>query len=124
MEQANILYDLGYYEIIVFILFIYLFHLLYQKIGFKKGFIIKIILLSILEIRKIIIYLILGMSFINLIPYILLRISYMIILCYLDYKFYYKTPLFIKYFIRFITSYLIINIIYYTILTLTHMISI
>lgn len=124
MEQANILYDLGYYEIIVFILFIYLFHLLYQKIGFKKGFIIKIILLSILEIRKIIIYLILGMSFINLIPYILLRISYMIILCYLDYKFYYKTHLFIKYFIRFITSYLIINIIYYTILTLTHMISI
>jgi len=124
MEQANILYDLGYYEIIVFILFIYLFHLLYQKIGFKKGFIIKIILLSILEIRKIIIYLMLGMSFINLIPYILLRISYMIILCYLDYKFYYKTHLFIKYFIRFITSYLIINIIYYTILTLTHMISI
>ena len=36
MEQANILYDLGYYEIIVFILFIYLFHLLYQKIGFVK----------------------------------------------------------------------------------------
>lgn len=124
MEHTNILYDLGYYEIIVFILFIYLFHLLYQKIGFKKGFIIKTILLSILEIRKIIIYLILGMSFINLIPYILLRISYMIILGYLDYKFYYKTHLFIKYFVRFITSYLIINIIYYTILTLTHMISI
>ena len=124
MEHTNILYDLGYYEIIVFILFIYLFHLLYQKIGFKKGFIIKTILLSILEIRKIIIYLILGMSFINLIPYILIRISYMIILGYLDYKFYYKTHLFIKYFIRFITSYLIINIIYYTILTLTHMISI